>query len=182
MRAAVGASRKETRGRQRLWLEEVERYMGTAISKLPFDDQWVFCVVVSDALFGGITFKDYVLRERVYFHPFGGNNTWPKVPPNFLCFRWGGQVRQVNRVERFEIVPQLSDRWPGVTREESVGPHIIYDLGPDIPIPTISTKGTYATGRVRCLLDQLLVQPTLADAVRASKKLGSQSARCDGQD
>ncbi len=145
--------------------------MGMATSAVPYDDQWVFCVVVSDTPFGGITFKDYVLKERVYFHPFGGNNTWPKVAPNFLCFRWGGQVRQVNRVIRSEVVPRLADRWPAITSEESDGPHIVYDLGPDIPIPTISTKGTYATARVRCLLDQLLVQPTLADAGRTSKEL-----------
>lgn len=172
VRAAVRASRAETRGRERLWLEELEHYMGKATSTVPYDDQWVFCVVVSDTPFGGITFRDYVLKERVYFHPFGGNNTWPKVAPNFLCFRWDGQVRQVNRVLRSEVVPQLADRWPSVTSEESDGPHMVYDLGPDIPIPTISTKGTYATARVWCLLDQLLVQPTLADAGRASKELG----------
>lgn len=146
--------------------------MGRATSTVPYDDQWVFCVVVSDALFGDITFKDYVLHKRVYFHPFDANNTWPKVAPNFLCFRWGGQVQQVNRVKRFEVLPQLSVRWPDVARDESDGPHIVYDLGPDIPIPAISTKGTYATGRVWCLLDQLFVHPTLAEAVRASKELG----------
>lgn len=172
VRAAVRTSLGTTRGRERLWLEELEAYMGRATSTVPYDDQWVFCVVVSDTRLGGMTFQDYVLHERAYFHPFGGNNTWPKKAPNFLCFRWGGQVRQVNRVERFEVIPHLSDRWPAVTREESDGPHIVYDLGPDIPIAPISTTGTYATGRVWCLLDQLLVQPVLADAVRSSKELG----------
>ena len=130
----------------------------------------MFCVVVSNDLFGGITFRDYVRTERVYFHPFGGNNTWPKVAPNFLCFRWEGQVRQVNRVASFEVLPKLSTRWPALTVDKAPEPHIVYELGPDIPVPTISTKGTYATGRVWCLLDQLLVQPTLADAVRFSKE------------
>ncbi|WP_432887863.1 hypothetical protein ACQPYH_06195 [Kribbella sp. CA-245084] len=170
VRAAIRTSLGTAHGRERLWLEELEAYMGRATSTRPYDSQWVFCVVVSDTLFGGMTFRDYVLHERVYFHPFGGNNTWPKRAPNLLCFRWGGRVRQVNRVERFEVVPHLSDRWPAVTPAED-GPHIVYDLGPDIPIPAISTKGTYATGRVWCLLDQLLVQPTLADAVRTSKEL-----------
>ncbi|GAA2170714.1 hypothetical protein [Actinomadura napierensis] len=71
-----------------------------------------------------------------------------------------------------KVVIEAKQGWL-VPDEEQSGPHIIYDLGPDIPIPTISTKGTYATGRVRCLLDQLLVQPTLADAVRVSKELGA---------
>jgi hypothetical protein len=145
--------------------------MGRATSKVTYDDQWVFCVVASDTLFGGRSFKDYVVNERVYFHPYGGNNTWPKAAPNFLCFRWAGRVQQVNRVASFEILPHLGDRWPSLTDEESGGPHIVYTLGPDIPIPTISTKGTYANGRIWCLLDQLLVHPTLADAARASAEL-----------
>ena len=32
--------------------------MGKATSTVPYDDQWVFCVVVSDTPFGGITFRD----------------------------------------------------------------------------------------------------------------------------
>lgn len=175
IRTAVRRCQATTAGSERLWLSELERYMGKATSTVPYDDQWTFCVVVSDALFGGISFRDYVQKERVYFHAFGGNNTWPKVAPNFLCFRSGGLVRQVNRVVRAEVVPTLAVRWPAVKGEESDGPHIIYDLGPDIPIPKITTQGTYATGRVWCLLDQLLVQPTLADAVVASKRLASGS-------
>lgn len=171
VRATVRSSRPETRGRERLWLDELEEYMGRATSTVPYDDQWVYCVVVADTLLGEISFRDYVLNERVYFHPFGGNNTWPKVAPNFLCFRWGGQVRQVNRVARSEVIPELSHRWPAAAGQASDGPHLVYNLGSDIPIPTISTKGTYANGRVWCLLDQLLVQPTLADAARASIEL-----------
>lgn len=171
IRSIVTAGKADTRGRERTWLDELEAYMGRATSTRPYDSQWVFCVVVSNTVFAGISFRDFVTRDRVYFHPFGGNNTWPKRPPNLLCFRWGGRVRQVNRVTSFQVVPRLADRWPEAAKEESDGPHIVYDLGPDIPIPTVTTKGTYATGRVWCLLDQLLVHQTLADAVRASKEL-----------
>ncbi len=171
VRSAVSEHRGITHGRERLWLEELETYMGQATSTRPYDSQWVFCVVIAGTVLGGISFRDYVLNERVYFHPFGGNNTWPKRPPNFLCFRWGGKVQQVNRVTNFEVLPHLQDRWPDIGLEESEGPHIVYKLGPDIPVPSISTKGTYATGRVWSLLDQLLVQETLADAVPVSKEL-----------
>jgi hypothetical protein len=168
VRLAASNAAASTRGRERYWIEELETYMGTATSRRPHDDQWVYCVVVSDTTLGAKTFREYVVDERVYFHPYGGHNTWPKRPPNFLCFRWGGRVRQVNRVTSFEVIPQLTDRWPDITAQESGGAHIVYELGPDIPIPTVSTKGTYATGRVWCLLDQLLTQPTLKDAVWSS--------------
>lgn len=67
-----------------MWLDELESYMGMATSRRPADDQWVFCVVVSDAFFGGVSFRDYVTRQRRYFHPYGGRNGWPKRPPNLL--------------------------------------------------------------------------------------------------
>ena len=181
VRDALKTTISRGRGREQFWLQQLEGYMGQATSRRPLDDQWVFCVVASDANFGGTTFQDWVRKERVYFHPYGGHNTWPKRPPNFLCFRWGGRVQQVNRVKDFEVVSRLDQRWPTIDDADTAmtpsrpveEPHIIYDLGPDIPLPLspISTKGTYATGRVWCLLDQLLTQPTLRDAVRASDDL-----------
>lgn len=158
-------------GRERLWLQELESYLGTVTSTRPLDDQWVFCVVVSDTRFGDLTFKEYVTQERVYFHPYGGHNRWPRRPPNFMAFRWGGFVRQVNRVRSFEVLPSLTQRWPAISPEEAEGAHIVYDLGTDIPIPNVRTTGTYASGRVWCLLDQLLTQPTLRDAVYSSDEL-----------
>lgn len=181
VRNALKSAISRGRGREQFWLQQLEGYMGQATSRRPLDDQWVFCVVASSANFGGTTFQNWVRRERVYFHPYGGHNTWPKRPPNFLCFRWDGQVQQVNRVKDFEVVPRLSQRWPSMDEKDTASTpsrpvedaHIVYNLGPDIPLrpSPISTKGTYATGRVWCLLDQLLTQPTLRDAVWASDAL-----------
>ncbi|WP_446666622.1 hypothetical protein [Flexivirga sp. B27] len=171
LRTLVHRSRIHARGTQRLWLDEWETYMGGMTSTRDLADQWVFCVVVSRRQFGRHTFWQWVHDERVYFHPYGGSNGWPKRPPNFLCFRWGGQVRQVNRVTSFEVVPQLGHRWPEISDEMSGGAHIIYELGPDIPIPQIRTTKTYASGRIWTLLDQLLVHDTLNSAVAASKAI-----------
>lgn len=56
-------------------------------------------------------------------------------------------------------------------------PHIVYRLGPDIPIPpAIRTTGTYANGRVWVLLDQLLTHPTLKEAIDASRDFRTGSA------
>jgi len=104
--------------------------------------------------------------------PTGGHNGWPKRPPNLIGFRWGGQLRQINRVASRKVVPNLHSRWPDIPiTGDSDRPHLVYELGPDLPIPFIPTKGTYATARVWALLDQILTQPTLQDAVRVSKAL-----------
>lgn len=54
-------------------------------------------------------------------------------------------------------------------RSDNDVPHIVYQLGPDIPVPALSSKGTWADARVCVLLDQMLTQPTLAEAAGASK-------------
>ena len=138
-------------------------------------EQWVYCVVVGNGTMGGPrTFRNYVTTERRYFHPFGGRNGWPKHPPVFLAFRWDGRVRQINRVVSSTVVEALQEDWPDIpVGGETNTPHIIYTLGPDIPIGDIPTKGVYATARVWALLDQILTQPGLADAVRSSKQVVS---------
>lgn len=65
----------------------------------------------------------------------------PTIPPNFLAFRWNNAVFEVNRVVDYEIVGHLSDRFPAVVDDHSVDSrppddaHIVYRLGPDIPLP-----------------------------------------------
>jgi hypothetical protein len=67
-------------------------------------------------------------------------------------------------------VETLQEEWPDIpTGADNHTPHIVYTLGPDIPIGDIPTKGVYANARVWALLDQILTKPSLADAVKASK-------------
>jgi len=95
------------------------------------------------------------------------------VPPNFLAFRWDSAVRQLNRVVDYEIVGHLEERFPSVTPDESGGPHVVYRLGPDIPLPggAVPSGRNLRNSRFWMLLDQLLTQPTLVDAHAASEHL-----------
>lgn len=107
VRTDIRAAASRSKGSEKTWLTELTDYLAGATTVRPPDSQWVYCVVVSDDKAGNggpHTFRDFVTTERVYFHPYGGNNTWPKKPPLFLAFRWGGIVRQVNRVVTYEVV------------------------------------------------------------------------------
>jgi hypothetical protein len=175
VRSDIRAARRNAkRPAERFWLQQLSTYLAGATAVRDPAEQWVFVVVASldkPGKGGSRTFRDFVTTERAYFHPFGKN--WPKRPPVLMGFRWGGQVRQVNRVVHSEVVPNLQARWPDIPRDEETAdqPHAIYDLGPDIPIPRIPTTGVYQARRVWVLLDQLLTQPTLVDAEKASKAL-----------
>lgn len=171
----------QVRGTERLWLDQLEDYMGAATSNRPVTDALAYCVVISSNMFGDATFRDYVINQRVYFHPVVGGG-WPTIPPNFLAFRWDGAVRQVNRVESYEIVAHLSERFPAVKDDHSAksrppgDAHIVYELGPDIPLPggaVPSGAQNLRAQRFWVLLDQLLTQPTVIDAREATKALGA---------
>ena len=183
VRDLINDARRAVRGVERLWLDQMEDYMGAATSKRPVTDSLAYCVVISNDPFGDVSFRDYVQQQRVYFHPVAGNG-WPTVPPNFLAFRWDNAVRQVNRVVDYEIVARLANRFPAVEDDESAGSrppwgaHVVYRLGPDIPLP----NGAVPSGpngqnlraqRFWVLLDQLLIQPTVIDAREATRALGA---------
>ncbi|MDP3890500.1 hypothetical protein [Nocardioides sp.] len=181
VRDLIAEARSKVRGTERLWLDQLEDYMGAATSKRPVTDALAYCVVISNDLFGDATFRDYVVNQRVYFHPVTGGG-WPTVPPNFLAFRWDNAVRQVNRVVDYEIVAHLSERFPSVADDHSAGSrppgdaHVVYRLGPDIPLPDggiPSGKQNLRAQRFWVLLDQLLTQPTVIEAREATKELGA---------
>jgi hypothetical protein len=181
VRDLIQTARTQVRGAERLWLDQMEDYMGAATSKRLVTDALAYCVVISKDVFGDATFRDYVENQRVYFHPVAGGG-WPTIPPNFLAFRWDNAVRQVNRVVDYEIVAHLSDRFPAAIDDHTVGSrppgdaHIVYRLGPDILLPggaIPSGELNLRNQRFWVLLDQLLTQPTVIDARDATKKLGA---------
>lgn len=172
IRDLARTARTHARGTERLWLVQLEEYMGDATSRRPATDSLTYCVVISEERFGGTSFRDYVQQQRVYFHPFASGG-WPSVPPNFLAFRWDNAVRQLNRVVDYEIVGHLEERFPSVTPDEYGGPHVVYRLGPDIPLPggAVPSGRNFRNSRFWMLLDQLLTQPTVVEAHAASEDL-----------
>lgn len=191
VRGLITAARGQARGTERLWLDQLGAYMGAATSRRPVTDALAYCVVISNDQFGDATFRDYVVNQRVYFHPVVGGG-WPTVPPNFLAFRWDGAVRQINRVTGYEIVAHLSERFPSVTDDHSAesrppgDAHIVYELGPDIPVPSggiPSGAQNLRAQRFWVLLDQLLTQPTVIDARETTKAIGARmssgTAKCE---
>ncbi|QWZ07720.1 hypothetical protein KRR39_20370 [Nocardioides panacis] len=176
VRTDLGSALADTRnGAERVWLTQLQTYLKGATAVRAYNDQWVYVVSVSKDRFGDRTFRDYVTTERAYFHPFGKN--WPRRPPVLMGFRWDGKLQQVNRVVSSTVLPSLGDRWPDIpggpeapTRPDGV-PHVVYDLGPDIPVPAIPTGKIYRARRIWALLDQLLTEPSIEAAERSSKAI-----------
>ncbi|GAA2617510.1 hypothetical protein [Paractinoplanes durhamensis] len=169
------AIRVERRGQERLWLDQLNTYLRRVVHLRPVADSWTYCVVLNDERPGNggdHTFREFVTDEHAYFHPYGVGG-WPTEPPNFMAFRWHGAVHRIHRVLRADVLPSLLDRWPDIpATADTVRPHAVYDLGPQLP-PTepIPSGASYRASRLWVLLDQLQTAPTLAAALAGSKSL-----------
>jgi hypothetical protein len=167
VRLDLTAARDIARGQERAWLEEFTDYLRKAIRMRDPADSWTYCVVISNDRPGGgpRTFREFVTIEGCYFHPYGWGKGWPRTPPNFLAFRWDGQVQQVRRVTRAEVIPDLQSRWPDIPKTgDTVRPHALYHLGPTLPGTPIPSGTTYRAARIWVILDHLLTSATLKDA------------------
>lgn len=131
--ADIGESRSACRGRERLWLNELQEYLKGVIRMRPVADSMTYSVVLNEAKpgdGGARTYLEYVTEELCYFHPYGTGG-WPNEPPNFMAFRWQGKVQRIHRVRHSEVVASLLDRWPDVPKTPLTDrQHAVYELGP----------------------------------------------------
>jgi hypothetical protein len=165
----LAAARTAARGQERVWLDEFHNYLRKAIKMRDPADSWTYCVVISNDRpgNGGLrTFRDFVTDEGCYFHPYGWGKGWPRTPPNFLAFRWDGQVQRIHRVVRAEVISNLQVRWPDIPEaDDTTRPHAVYYLGPRLPGTPIPNGARYRAQRRWIILDHLLTNATLKDAL-----------------
>ncbi len=115
-------------------------------------------------------------KRRRYSHPAGAR--WPKEPPNYIGFRYYGQLQSIHRVEGFEVTKGdvLSEpRFRGRT------PHFLYRLGPPIAPPKeVPTGRIFRNGRVWCFWDTLFTCKTISQACDVSAKRRRTAERTGG--
>lgn len=110
-----------------------------------------------------LTWIEIVNDRRRYFHPVGGNG-WPKEPPNYIAFRYGGQLRSIHHVDDWRVITDIQAEMPELTPGRWK-PHFLYSLGPPIlPPRPVRTGGIYPSGRVWAMLDLLLTCETISEA------------------
>lgn len=160
------ALRQATKPELRIWLSHLDRHLGAFVSmQNPQDNQVLVVVLSADPIRATDTYTwiDVVERDRRYFHPYGKH--WPTLPPNYIGFRYGGQLRSVHHIEHYEVVDRLTDvdpRWP-----DSDGAHMVYRLGPPMtPATTVANGAIYRAAHAWCAIDTLLSGAflTLSDA------------------
>jgi hypothetical protein len=148
-------------------LRELLRYMKGLMTMQNVTSNMVFVVAlgVEKLVDNGPSFADIVVDHNRYFHPLAGG--WPKEPPNYLGFRFWGEVQQIRHVEDYELHEAPWETIPGLAGQLpwEPSPHMFYKLGPPISPPhPVKTGGLYGPGHHWAALDLLLTSSTLRDA------------------
>ena len=158
---------------QKNLLKELMEYLGGIMTMQAKESNWVYVVSVGTGHPDNceLTWIDFVEKHGKYFHPVGGGRSgWPKTPPNYIGFRYYGQLQSIHHIEDYVVTRNLHNEIEEMPDEECEVDHFVYMLGPAIkPTHIVKTGKLYATGRVWAMLDTLLTSDTISEARDISK-------------
>jgi hypothetical protein len=158
-------------------LRQFVQYLTTVTTLQNQYSNLVYVVSLSRDRFGcgDISFVDVVEKHHKYFHPIGGTGGgWPPEPPNYLAFRYGGELKSIHHVETYTVIndfaPHFTDKSKPLER-----PHYLYSLGPAIkpvhPVPTNNSGNSiWGPGRKWIFIDLLLTAGSVAEAGYLTKQ------------
>lgn len=151
---------------QKHLLSEFCDYLREVMTMQKKDSNMVYVVALGTNKPNGcdITFIEIVQKYSKYFCPVGGNG-WPKEPPNYIAFRYYGQLQSIHHIEGYTVSRNIHNEIPEMPDVEWETDHYIYKLGPAIvPGKTVKTGKIFKNGRVWAMLDTLLTCDTISDA------------------
>jgi len=160
---------KGTHAEKRL-VREFHTYLQRIVKMQQQESNLVYVVSLSAAVPPGskLSWIQIVEDRGRYFHPVG--NGWPKEPPNYLGFRYKGELQSIRHVESWKIMDAIQGEIPGF-RGTWEKPHFVYTLGPPIrPPQKVKTGSIFRNGRVWAMLDLLLSTNSVSEARDVTKK------------
>lgn len=151
-------------------MQEFRNYLATIVNMQPQNSNRVYVVSLSNAECApGLTFLQVVKERNRYFHPYG-HPRWPKEPPNYLAFRYGGRLQSIHHVEDARVIRNFHPYFHEYPDKED-RPHFLYRLGPAIhPGHEVRAGKVFRSARVWAMLDLLLTSKTISEAHERSKK------------
>ncbi len=174
--AAEAAKHRATHAEKRI-LSELLTYFRAIMTMQNTESNWVYVVSLGSGTPKGwkLSWIDVVDKRRRYFHPVGGG--WPKEPPNYIAFRYGGKLQSIHHVDAYSVFDNPHDEFAEIPRE-SWEPHFLYTLSPPFaPANEVKTGNIYPSGRVWCMLDTLFLAKTISEARDLSNKRSAESAK-----
>jgi hypothetical protein len=156
---------------ERHLLRELAQYFAGVSDMRDIDSNQAYVVSLSWRSIPGwpMSLISIVEDHGRYFFPVGRGG-WPKIPPNYMAFRYNGELKSIRHVDGYVISTDLASFFPGAPRAES-DPHFVLTLGPPIrpPAPIPSGASIRRAIRIWADIDLLLTSATITDAWKATK-------------
>ena len=156
---------------ERRLLRELATYFASVADMRDIDSNQAYVVSLSRGYIEGwpMSLVSVVEDHRRYFFPVGRGG-WPKIPPNYMAFRYDGRLQSIHHVDGYEIVTDIGKPFPRVPPAEG-DPHYLLTLGPPIRPPTEIRNGPSIMRAMRTWIDidLLLTSPTITDALKATR-------------
>lgn len=160
------AVRPASNNEEKHLLDEFCEYLKGLMTMQKLDSNMVYVVALGTKTPDrcSLTWIDIVQKYNKYFCPVGGNG-WPKEPPNYIAFRYYGQLQAIHHIDGYTVTRNLHDEIPEMPDEVCDTNHYVYKLGPAIkPVKTVKTGKIFRNGRVWAMLDTLLTCDTISEA------------------
>ena len=110
-----------------------------------------------------------IVERRLYFHPIGSRG-FPSEPPNYIGFRYDGQLQSIHYIESYEVFQNPHKFFPEIP-SQNWGSCFLYHLGePIVPNRIVKTGKIYRNGRVWCMFDTLFTSDTIKESSIITKK------------
>lgn len=180
LRVALGWERLVTIARRRArsgshaerrLLRELATYFASVADMRDIDSNQAYVVSLSRGSIAGwpMSLVSVVEDHRRYFFPVGRGG-WPKIPPNYMAFRYDGRLQAIHHVDGYEITTDLGANFPGAPPAQG-DPHYLLALGPPIKPPTEIRNGPSIMRAMRTWIDidLLLTSVTITDALKATR-------------
>jgi hypothetical protein len=156
---------------ERRLLRELSTYFRAVADMRDIDSNQAYVVSLSSHRLEDwpMNFISVVEDHRRYFFPVGRGG-WPKVPPNYMAFRYHGRLQSIHHVDDYVITTEPGDQLPGVPRVDW-DPHYLLTLGPPIrPSGEVRTgPSVNRSARVWVDVDLLLTSETVTEALHATR-------------
>lgn len=109
-------------------LADFDIFLRRVIAMTDVDSNLVYVVSLGNGgpTTGGVTWRNVVADNRIYWHKVGGDSSgWPVTPPNYMGFRWHGKLQSIRHVEGHQLFRNARDILPQAASEDWGPPHLL---------------------------------------------------------
>ena len=158
--------------KEKYLLRELKEYLQKVVQMENKESNWVYVVSLANNTpsWSKISWKDVVYKKKRYFYPADGG--WPKIPPNYIAFRFDGKLQSIHHVEDYEVVDDMHKEIKEIKKGKLTN-HNLLKLGPKfVPKKNVQGGNLWSNGRRWCMLDTLFTSKTIEEACDISKRRG----------